>query len=106
VRKLGLGNDVAVGVRPQAAIDTLKERSGRWFGPGLAAAVVTLDKTRSLWRDCLPGDPVEETRSAILRLHPKKQDRLSAQDVDGICEVFADVVDAKSPSPSGTPSGS
>jgi HD-GYP domain-containing protein (c-di-GMP phosphodiesterase class II) len=138
VRKLGLGNQVAIGVRhldehwdgcgypgalkgeeipiisrlmciaqhldafcmdqgPQVAIDTLCERAGRWFDPELVRATVQLDRSRTLWRECLPGSPVEETRRAILSLHPKEQALLSASDVDTICQAFADVVDAKSP---------
>lgn len=138
IRKLGLGNRVAVGVRhvdehwdgggyptglkgggipvisrlmaigqhldafcmthgPQVAMETLVRRSRRWFDPDLTAAAVALDRSRGLWSNCLPNDPVEETRAAILRLNPEKQIRLSALDIDAICETFADVVDAKSP---------
>ena len=87
---------------PQAAIDTLVERSGRWFDPDLTAAAVSLDKARRLFQSCLPDDPIDETRTAILRLHHEgqataNQARLSAMDIDTICETFADVVDAKSP---------
>ena len=87
---------------PQAAIDTLVERSGRWFDPDLTAAAVSLDKARRLFQSCLPDDPIDETRAAILRLQPEghapdSQARLSALDIDSICETFADVVDAKSP---------
>jgi putative nucleotidyltransferase with HDIG domain len=82
---------------PQVAMDTLSERSGRWFDPDLVAAAVSLDKSRRLWSNCLPGDAIEETRAAILQLNPERQARLSALDVDAICETFADVVDAKSP---------
>jgi HD-GYP domain-containing protein (c-di-GMP phosphodiesterase class II) len=82
---------------PQAAIDTLIERSGRWFDPDLTAVAVSLDKARRLFQFCLPYDPIDETRTAILRLCPESQARLSALDIDSICETFADVVDAKSP---------
>jgi HD-GYP domain-containing protein (c-di-GMP phosphodiesterase class II) len=82
---------------PQAAIDTLIERSGRWFDPDLTAAAVSLDKARRLFQFCLPYDPIDDTRTAILRLCPDSQARLSALDIDSICETFADVVDAKSP---------
>ncbi|HEV2646501.1 MAG TPA: HD domain-containing phosphohydrolase [Acidobacteriaceae bacterium] len=82
---------------PQVAMDTLVERSGRWFDPELVAAAKDLDKSRRLWLNCLPSDPVEETRAAILQLNPERQTRLSALDIDAICETFADVVDAKSP---------
>ena len=137
VRKLGLGNTVAGGVRHldehwdgggypdglagsdiplisrlmavaqhldvfcmdqglRAAIDTLVERSSRWFDPELVAATVALDTSRELWMHCRQDDLVEDTRAAILRLHSDDA-LLSALDIDGICEVFADVVDAKSP---------
>lgn len=82
---------------PQVAIDTLVHRSRRWFDPDLTAAAVSLDRSRRLWLNCLPGDPVHETRSAILQLNPERQNQLSALDIDAICETFADVVDAKSP---------
>lgn len=82
---------------PQTAIDTLIERAGRWFDPDLAAAAVSLDQSRRLFQHCLPYDPIEETRTAILRLNPESQTRLSALDIDSICETFADVVDTKSP---------
>jgi putative nucleotidyltransferase with HDIG domain len=92
---------------PEAAIDTLVERSGRWFDPDLTAAAVSLDKARRLFQSCLPDDPIDETRTAIIRLHdegpatrghaPESGACLSAMDIDTICETFADVVDAKSP---------
>jgi putative nucleotidyltransferase with HDIG domain len=82
---------------PQAALQTLVGRSGRWFDPDLTAAAVALDRSNSLWQGCLPNDPVEDTRAAILRLHPDKPTQLSPLDIDAICETFADVVDAKSP---------
>ena len=82
---------------PQAAIDTLIERSGRWFDPDLTAAAVALDRSRRLFLYCLPDDPVYETRAAILQLNPESPTPLSASDIDVICETFADVVDAKSP---------
>jgi putative nucleotidyltransferase with HDIG domain len=82
---------------PQIAIDTLIERSGRWFDPDMTAAAVALDRSRRLFQHCLPSDPVEETRAAILQLNPEKQTLLSAFDIDSICATFADVVDAKSP---------
>jgi putative nucleotidyltransferase with HDIG domain len=82
---------------PQVAIDTLVSRSRRWFDPALTAAAVALARSHRLWVNCLPGDSIEETRTAILRLNPERQTHLSALDIDAICETFADVVDAKSP---------
>jgi putative nucleotidyltransferase with HDIG domain len=138
IRKLGLGNRVAIGVRhldehwdgcgypsglkaheipvisrlmgiaqhldafcmahgPRVAMDTLVQRSGRWFDPDLTAAAASLDKSSRLWTNCLPSDPIEETRAAILELNPERAAQLSPLDIDAICETFADVVDAKSP---------
>lgn len=138
VRKLGLGDEVAFGVRhldehwdgggypmslkgneipiisslmgvsqhldafcmdrgPQVAIDTLVERSGRWFDPELCRAAVELHRAGNLWSHCLPADPIQDAQSAVLRLFVDTQSPLSAIDIDSICEAFADVVDAKSP---------
>jgi HD-GYP domain-containing protein (c-di-GMP phosphodiesterase class II) len=82
---------------PQVALDTLVRRSRRWFDPQLTAAAVALGHSSRLWTNCLPDDPVQETRTAILHLNPERQTHLSALDIDAICETFADVVDAKSP---------
>lgn len=82
---------------PQVAIDTLVDRSGRWFDPYLTTAAAALDRSRKLFHHCHPDDPVAETRAEILRLGPQEQTLLSAVDIDAICETFADVVDAKSP---------
>ncbi len=82
---------------PQAAIDTLVERSKRWFDPELCKAAVELHQSGHLWLHCLPGDPVHDAQSAVLKLHADAQHPLSALDIDSICEAFADVVDAKSP---------
>jgi putative nucleotidyltransferase with HDIG domain len=81
---------------PDTAIDTLVHRSKRWFDPELTAAAVSLHGSGRMWLNCLPNDPSKGTRSAILRLNPVHQSHLSALDVDAICEIFADVVDAKS----------
>ena len=82
---------------PQVALDTLLERSGRWFDPELTAAAAALHDTQTLWRQCLPTDSVDEARAAVGNLHPRRQSHLSEVDIDNICEAFADVVDAKSP---------
>jgi HD-GYP domain-containing protein (c-di-GMP phosphodiesterase class II) len=82
---------------PAIAIDTLVERSGRWFDPQLVKATVALHRSRTLWEDCLPGDSSEQSRAAILRHYHDDETQLSALDIDAICEAFADVVDAKSP---------
>ena len=138
VRKLGLGDNIAIAVRhldehwdgggyplgrtgegipllsrlmgvaqhldafcqhhgPHTAIDVLVERSGRWFDPNLTNAVLHMNKEGTLWPQCMPGDPIEETRVAALRLHPAESNGLTAFGIDTICEAFSDVVDAKSP---------
>jgi putative nucleotidyltransferase with HDIG domain len=81
----------------QRAIDTLIERSGRWFDPDLTNAAVRLHQAGHLWKRCGIDDSVEEARRAILDLHSGPEIPLSASDIDSICEAFADVVDAKSP---------
>jgi putative nucleotidyltransferase with HDIG domain len=138
VKKLGLGDEIAVAVRhldehwdgggyplgltgrtipvisrlmavaqhldafcmdrgPESAIEALIERKRRWFDPDLTAVAVSLHKSGDLWMQCLPGQPVESTYAAVLRLHRSRHKQLSALDIDSICEAFADVVDAKSP---------
>lgn len=82
---------------PEEALATLAERSGRWFDPAMVRAAASLDRARRLFVDCLPDDPPERTRAAILAMQPGAQEKLSAPDIDNICEVFAWVVDAKSP---------
>ena len=82
---------------PQAAIDVLTERSGRWFDPALVVVVEALHHSGMLWRQCMPDVPIEETRACILDLQPAERQPLSACNIDLICEAFADVVDAKSP---------
>lgn len=81
----------------QAAMDTLRRRSGTWFDPDLVAAARQLHRRGTLWDGCRPGDTVEQTRAAVLRLAPLHQPHLQPEQIDDVCEAFADVVDAKSP---------
>jgi len=138
VRKLGLPNPVALGVRhldehwdgggypdglkktdiplisrimlvaqhldafsmergEQAAIDSLAERSGRWYDPALVRAARSLHRQNMLFQDCRSTDPVEHTTARILEANPGGQTILSSPDIDNLCETFAWVVDAKSP---------
>ncbi|SNT25804.1 HDIG domain-containing protein [Granulicella rosea] len=80
-----------------AAMETLRERSGRWFDPDLVEAAETLYRERTLFLDCSPRDDQEITRRAVLQLDPGDHHELPASRIDLICEAFADVVDAKSP---------
>ena len=85
-----------IGRGTQDAIDTLQERSGTWFDPGLVRIALSLHRRGALWTNCSPGDCEEETRQAVLDLDGGTQHKLEPDRVDQICEAFADVVDAKS----------
>ena len=79
------------------SLRTLQRRSGSWFDPEVVSAAVALHKTGLLWDACEPGSPVERTRRAAVNLSPDEPAALHPDQVDAICEAFADVVDAKSP---------
>ena len=81
---------------PEKAIATLQERSGTWFDPEIVRIAVSLDRQGTLWTNCSYRDPEEATRQAVLDLDQGTQHKLNADQVDQICEAFADVVDAKS----------
>jgi putative nucleotidyltransferase with HDIG domain len=76
----------------QRAIDTLRERSGSWFDPELVRIAVSLHRSGTLWTGC--GTPEERIR--VLELEPGTIRTLATDQVDLVCEAFADVVDAKS----------
>lgn len=81
----------------QASIRTLQRRSSTWFDPQIVHCAVALHKAGRLWQDCEPGCPVEHSRQAAIDLSPEAPALLRADQIDAICEAFADVVDAKSP---------
>jgi putative nucleotidyltransferase with HDIG domain len=81
----------------QNAVDVLQERSGAWFDPELVNIALILHRRGSLWKDCLRESDPDRTRRAVLDIEPGNEIRLEADDIDRICEAFADVVDAKSP---------
>jgi putative nucleotidyltransferase with HDIG domain len=87
----------STGENPDAAIEVLQARSGRWFDPDLAQAAISLHRRGALWANCLPGDDEDETRRAAIDRAPGVIGYLDSGRVDQICEAFADVVDAKSP---------
>ena len=77
---------------PQPAIDTLIERSGRWFDPELTAAAVSLDQSRRLFQYCLPYDPTKEIESDPSSQSGKRDAPFCVLDIDAILlETFADV---------------
>ena len=75
------------------ALDTLVERSKAWFDPELVRVVLSLDRSGQLWNGC--GTP--EERSRVMEMEPGTVQLVGSEQVDRICEAFADVVDAKSP---------
>ncbi len=75
-----------------AAIASVKERSGRWFDPDLVAAAESLDRDGRLWRDRQD----EASRAAVLDMEPGEKLLAGAEQIDLICEAFAEVVDVKS----------
>ena len=80
----------------EAAIDTLRQRSGTWFDPELVRVAISLHSRGALWANCSADDSAEETRQAALDIDPAKRQYLGAAQIDQICEAFAEVVDAKS----------
>jgi len=89
--------DIFASVRGvHGAMDTVLDRSGTWFDPGLVKTARSLDARGILWVHCQWGDDQPETRWAVLGLDPGRREHLEAAEIDRVCEAFADVVDAKS----------
>lgn len=80
----------------EAAIQTLQQRSGTWFDPGLVKVATSLHRRGALWANCSASEDQNETRQAALDLDPAKRQHLQPAQIDLICEAFAEVVDAKS----------
>ena len=78
------------------AVQVLRQRSGRWFDPELVRIAEMLHRQGILWRNVSWDTPRNETRAAVLDIAPDSVDALQNDDIDLICEAFADVVDAKS----------
>jgi putative nucleotidyltransferase with HDIG domain len=87
----------AVADGPVGALRLVRSRRKTWFDPELVRAALALASEGLLFDGCLPTDDTEETRRAVLDLDPGLRSDLSTERLDRICEVFADVVDAKSP---------
>jgi HD-GYP domain-containing protein (c-di-GMP phosphodiesterase class II) len=73
------------------AVDELVARSGRWYDPELVRLVHGLHRTGRLAATLAAPDH----RDHLLQLAPSDEVP-SSEDIDTICEAFADVVDAKS----------
>lgn len=76
-----------------AAMQRVNRRRGTWFDPALVNAAASLARRNRLWEHY--GSGLE--RKLVLDLEPGATLRASEQQIDGIAEAFADVVDAKSP---------
>jgi putative nucleotidyltransferase with HDIG domain len=82
----------AVEQNRRAALDVIRERSGRWFDPEIARLVLSLARQNRLWQD---GDQGMEY--AIVRdTEPGHALGADEHQIDNIAEAFADIVDAKS----------
>ncbi len=82
---------------PRIALDVLGERSMRWFDPDLVRIAIDLDHEGTLWSGCSADDDHDDTLRLVLGLKPHAPRPLAHQEIDRLCEGFADVVDAKSP---------
>lgn len=82
---------------PERAMETLLQRSGKWFDPAVVEAAARLNHCETLWVDCLPGDDASRQRASVVALDPDSSRSLADRSIDLICSGFADVVDAKSP---------
>ncbi|HLI77811.1 MAG TPA: HD domain-containing phosphohydrolase, partial [Acidobacteriaceae bacterium] len=76
-----------------AALRSLKFRTGRWFDPDLVRAAGALSKAGLLWG--FRGS-IAESRAAVLDLEPGQRLVASNDQIDALCDAFADVVDVKS----------
>jgi putative nucleotidyltransferase with HDIG domain len=74
------------------ALDAVRERSGSWFDPDVAAAALELSRRGALFADLETG----RTRERLIAAEPEPEP-LPEQRLDDICRAFAEIVDAKSP---------
>lgn len=86
----------SIGRSPGLAIETMEEWSGSWFDPQLVEAALALDRRDALWEGCRASDSIEKTRTSVLALDPHRRHHLDDDQIDRICEAFAEIVDAKS----------
>ncbi|MGD9905282.1 MAG: HD domain-containing phosphohydrolase [Vicinamibacterales bacterium] len=78
----------------QAALDVVRDRTGRWFSPALAQVADAIAHDAMFWRDLATVEPVE----LLHRVAPAPA-LVEADDarLDRIVDAFAGVIDAKSP---------
>lgn len=78
-----------------AALETAKQRSGRWFDPDLVKAVRSLSSRCALWSNL---DQESQVSTLVLDLEPRHAVLAEGHvTLDAICQAFAQIVDAKSP---------
>jgi len=86
----------SIGRNTGIAIETMEEWSGSWFDPELVEVALKLDRQDRLWMHCRATDSHKATRAAVLEMDPRRAHKLDEDQIDRICEAFAEVVDAKS----------
>ena len=77
---------------PAEAYAVLKARSGKWFQPEVVRALKPLLADAALWRALSDGSAEE----IVLQLEPGNKLPADPEQMDRLCEAFADIVDAKS----------
>ena len=82
---------------PKIALDVLRERSTRWFDPDIVRIALELDRKQNLWTGATASNDHDLTLRLVLDLAPDAPHPLAHQEIDRLCEAFAEVVDAKSP---------
>ncbi|MFL6465651.1 MAG: HD-GYP domain-containing protein [Bryobacteraceae bacterium] len=77
---------------PEAAMDVIRTRSGRWFDPDLVKAFQSVANRAPVWHEA-------QTATTHIESFTPDIDPQTANeaDLDNICLAFADVIDAKSP---------
>jgi putative nucleotidyltransferase with HDIG domain len=81
----------------QRALATLVERSGTWFDPQIVRVAASLYVSGGLWTGCSHPEEHDLARRLVMELEPGEVRILGTEQIDRVCEAFADVVDAKSP---------
>jgi putative nucleotidyltransferase with HDIG domain len=75
------------------AVRVVEQRSGRWFDPGVVAAVVTMHQAKTLWH----GVDADNLMHTVLAKEPMPQNMACDEGAfDDLCSAFADMIDAKS----------
>ncbi len=77
---------------PRASVEVSIARDGHWFDPDLVRAFRSLANRSEMWTD------LSRANETVLTMEPRAEVlEASEETLDRICEVFADVIDAKAP---------